>query len=306
MCAEKSREVMPECGNRYIASKRMSRMRLCVRGTYMAIETIWCRVAYAHLEENSFFRHEHSFYELHYVLNGVQRVGTDTGEPLLLHEGDLLCIAPHTPHFSQHADKETEKFVCGFSLTTDNDWVREAVRILSCGKVYHLSVQLCSYVHLMLSAAETTAPHAETTVSRLLEGFFLELFEELLPESSFVPERLVQNAQTVPESDIRIAEVHRFIRDNVPYGINSYDVAAHMNISVRHLNRLVFQYEGCTIGKLLRARKTELIMELLHDPSLTLRMIAERTGFSSEYALGKYFKRTEGMSIGLYRRSLEK
>ena len=93
--------------NRFTASKRLSRIRPCIRSSYMSLDTIWCRVAYACLEDDSFFQNAHSFYELHYVTNGVQRIGIEDREPVLLNTGNLICIPPHSPHFTQHMNKET-------------------------------------------------------------------------------------------------------------------------------------------------------------------------------------------------------
>lgn len=146
--------------NRFTASKRLSRIRPCIRSSYMSLDTIWYRVAYACLEDDSFFQNAHSFYELHYVTNGVQRIGIEDREPVLLNTGDLICIPPHSPHFTQHMNKETEKLVCGFSLSTENDWVSAAMRILCDGNIHSISAQTCEYVTLMLHAA-----HAQYTVS---------------------------------------------------------------------------------------------------------------------------------------------
>ena len=152
--------------NRFTASKRLSRIRPCIRSSYMSLDTIWCRVAYACLEDDSFFQNAHSFYELHYVTNGVQRIGIEDREPVLLNTGDLICIPPHSPHFTQHMNKETEKLVCGFSLSTENDWVSAAMRILCDGNIHSISAQTCAYVTLMLHAA-----HAQYTVSASRRAF---------------------------------------------------------------------------------------------------------------------------------------
>jgi len=133
-----------------------------------------------------------------------------------------------------------------------------------------------------------------------LECLILEVLRQISPDSLEKTED-----RKVFENDIRIREIQEYIEQNIDGRLTGENVASRMNISLRHLNRLTDKYLGCSVGQLIARQRIVYIKELLYSHELTLRDIAERTGFQSEYALNRFFKQQEGMSIGVYRRSLE-
>ncbi len=296
---------------RMAAAKKLSRYKLYLQNDMFRGSVIWCRTAYSKWEGMApTAPNQHTFYELHYVLEGSLTVALpgersmDTQPPFVVDAGQFVLIPPRCLHQLTPNDMALEKLVCGFVLDSDKDFVKQALA--------HLPRHACAateamptYVALMLENAMTGRAGSTTTIGNLLECLLMEVLRQLSPDS------LEKSGdRKVFENDLRIRELEATITSSIrePNGgcrLTGEEIAAQMNISLRHLNRLTGRYLGCSVGQYMAQVRLEYIKELLYIHELSLQDIAEKTGFQSEYALSRFFKNQEGMPIGVYRRSLE-
>lgn len=287
--------------NRIAASKRLSRFRLKIDDDLMKANIIWCRTAYGNVEDIRTNANRHSFYELHYVLDGEMRTVVDDSRAINIKDSQFIIIPPNRFHYTENVQVDTEKFVCGFTIESDNEFIRDTLAKLADIRLYRESEIMRSYIDLMLLNADEQKAGASVTITRLLECLLLEFFRQISPE-----ERETGCDRKIFENDRRVDEIKSYIERNIMLNITGSDVAGHLNISLRHLNRLTNMYLGCPVNKLIANYRADHIKNLLTNAEYTLSDIAEMTGFSSEYAMSRFFKQNEGMSVGLYRRSVEK
>ena len=287
--------------SRFAASKKLSRYKLHLQNVLFWGNVIWCRTAYSEKEGTAVGTpNQHTFYELHYVLDGEMEVSIDTREPFRVSRGHFVLIPPRHTHCIRPMVPDLEKFVCGLTIDSEMDFVRQALERLEPDHAYRASEVMPVYVDWMLENAMTSRAGTTTVINNLLECLILEVLRQISPDSLEKTED-----RKVFENDIRIREIQEYIEQNIDGRLTGENVASRMNISLRHLNRLTDKYLGCSVGQLIARQRIVYIKELLYSHELTLRDIAERTGFQSEYALNRFFKQQEGMSIGVYRRSLE-
>lgn len=292
--------------NRASASKKLSRLKLFIKDELMTLKTIWCRTAISFAEDKVARINTHSFYELHYVLNSerspAHRVWIDGSGIYDLSVGDFIIVPNNIRHYTQFLSANCEKLVCGFVFSSDNEIVRESMERLCTSGILHGSDEMAELVELMLAEAARDMPFASDYVSRLLECLLVGMMRTAKPDIWITNEK---HADAEFENDIRIREIHRFISENISRGITGDDVAEHLSISLRHLNRIVNEYEHTTVSRLIDTYTADAIKTYLRDPDMSLRAIAETLGFSSEYAMNRFFKRVEGMALGMFRKSME-
>ncbi|MBQ8400794.1 MAG: helix-turn-helix transcriptional regulator [Clostridia bacterium] len=287
--------------SRIAASKKLSRYKLHLQNVLFWGNVIWCRTAYSEKEGTTIGTpNQHTFYELHYVLDGELEVSIDGNAPFSAGKGYFILIPPRCTHCIRPMGEDLEKFVCGLTIDSEMDFVRQALELLDPMKIYRATEAMPVYVDWMLENAMTSRAGTTTAINNLLECLILEVLRQVSPDSLEKTED-----RKVFENDIRIREIQEYIEQNIDGRLTGENVARRMNISLRHLNRLTDKYLGCSVGQLIARQRIVYIKELLYSHELTLRDIAERTGFQSEYALNRFFKQQEGMSIGVYRRSLE-
>lgn len=289
---------------RIIASKKLTRYKIAAENSLFRCNVIWCRTTY---ESGPTAMNKHTFYELHYILDGTLMIGSDTSDGSVqtpIPSDHFVLIPPYFSHSTLPTGDTFEKLVCGFSIESDSEFVTKALSLLhpdktSVPKAYKATPAMETLVSLMLENALYGKGGASAAISALFECLILELLRQINPES-----RESENNFKIFENDIRVKEIQSFIEQNIALDITGEDVARQLNISMRHLNRITNEHLHCSVSRLIAARKFMYIKELLMMPELTLRDIAERTGFQSEYSLNRFFKKHEGMSIGTYRRSM--
>ncbi len=77
--------------------------------------------------------------------------------------------------------------------------------------------------------------------------------------------------------------------------------ASQVLISVRQLNRLFVENIGMSISDIIQREKMKRIKYLLETTKMSIADISEKTGFSSEYSLSRFFKNKEGIPPSRYR-----
>ena len=91
-----------------------------------------------------------------------------------------------------------------------------------------------------------------------------------------------------------MARIERFVADNIGLDLSPADVAGHVNVSERQLDRIVMHHKGYSTKKFITRLKLKRAKALLEETDMTLKAIAEELGFSSEYYFNSVFKKHEG------------
>ncbi|MFT4123510.1 MAG: helix-turn-helix domain-containing protein [Microbacteriaceae bacterium] len=99
----------------------------------------------------------------------------------------------------------------------------------------------------------------------------------------------------------RVAEA----AESHPALLSVTDLAAHVNLSTRSLQRLTARYIGLSPAALMRRRRLQEAAERLRrDPGLDLSALAHELGYADHAHLTNDFRTTLGFTPSAYRRSL--
>lgn len=281
------------------ASKKLSRYCVNKSDEIMTFDTQWCRVAYSDFEDMLSPAFNHSFYELHYTIKGDMHFSA-CGRSLDCPEGYFLIFPPGMHHSTDYVAPGTEKFVFGFHITTEKHYLQESLDKLQTVGVYPAGRHIDGLIDMMLGYAERNHPAASEVICSLVECLIIDVLDQIAPAQ---PE-----ARDVSKSfdiDNRVATACTFIENNIMLGITYHDVAAHLNLSARQLNRDFKKHTGQTIEQTINAERVKYIKSLLRS-NRSLASIAEEVGFSTEYSMNRFFKRYEGVSLGVWRQNILK
>lgn len=299
------------------ASFRLDSYTLRLNNELFDANTLWCRFAEASREGwgDSARFNQHSFYELHYAISGAMIVRSPDCAELKVAASEFVLIPPHCVHAVGLSEQNSEKLVCGLTITPKNGFVAEALEGLSPLRVYQDTPNMRTLTELMRACAYQEREGTTVSLEALLSCLLIEILHQVRP----VPDRLsVPQADEVSaapgnaggslrkksRNELLIEELQLFISEKSTAFPTAEDAARHVGLSLRQLNRLVGKTFGCSVSGLIAQEKLAVIKRMLMMPELSLDDIAEQTGFHSEYALCRFFKRYEGMAIGLYRRSV--
>ena len=109
----------------------------------------------------------------------------------------------------------------------------------------------------------------------------------------------------MPRQDIalfRMDEVNRFIHDNMNRNIVAAEIARQLALGEKQLGRLVRQQTGMSPHAYILAKKVGTAVGLIRQSADKLSVIADATGFSSEFHLSRAVKKATGTAPGALRR----
>ena len=121
--------------------------------------------------------------------------------------------------------------------------------------------------------------------------------------------RLKEKAEAGVKEDAeneRFLLVKEYIEANSSRPISLLELASYACISEKQLERIFIKEMGESVMLYARRRRCKRIEALLCDPTLSLREVSERTGFSNEYYFNAFFKKYAGMTPGSYRKAVLK
>lgn len=289
-----------------LASQNLMRLKISSGQPSCAIEIVWCRVMQRQYETKQTRMHHHTFYELHLAVKGQGGFQIGGEGQLVLREGDFLLIPPTAPHEYSWLSEDFEDFVTGFQITFDTSnpngrFVAEAFEHYRQLQPYPADEAMLQYVRDILQSAFRQDPGMAAIVEANFKLILLRIAHIFCPFY-----RAPNTSRRTFSYDLQFQLIERYIRENLHLHLTSDQIASQLNISAKQLNRILQQHYQTTIRQMLRDCRLAQIRQDLENTDLTLEQIAERTGFSNEFNLSRFFKQAEGMSPGSYRRSFLK
>lgn len=239
-------------------------------------------------------RHCHSDFELHIITNGRQ-VYDLSGERVTVKTGSLLIIPPGIFHRVVDFSENTKKITLYFKY----DYRTNPLLFSKFNEC--ILLQTPKSVAEGLEFITTEAEYSKTFSSFLIENRLLEIIISLFRAAGNM-ELPVQKENLYAPLILIMAK--QYICDNIEYFPSVHDVAHYCSISVKQLYRLFLKYEGISAFSYIKNCRREKIKLLLADETLSLKVISEKLGFSSEYYLNIFFKKEYGMPPGAFRKLL--
>jgi AraC-like DNA-binding protein len=149
---------------------------------------------------------------------------------------------------------------------------------------------------------EREAQHSDAASQRTIDALTTKLFLDTarlfvtapVPARASIPPRLTPAERTAE----RIA---RYLRDNQGRQLSVRDVAAEVNLSERHANRLFHEQMGVSIVEYLTQRRIESAVRLLLERRLSIKEVAHAVGYSDVHYFTTLFRRRTGMPPAAFR-----
>ena len=244
--------------------------------------------------------HMHSFFEVHIFLEGEQTYHIGE-EYITCCPGDVLCISPYVYHSIPARTENVEKYSINFTISKDeldskNFFLDKIKR-----QQYFFATdtqRIADTFELILREAVAGQSGWVETASLLLITVLRKLSRLTAPHEE-VPEEI----ELVRESERRIRQLERYIRDNVSSAITCNSAAAYLHISEKQLNRDVLRERGVNLKTFINKIRFERACVLLREPEIPIATIGREVGFENESSFTRFFNKNAGVSPGTYRQN---
>lgn len=243
--------------------------------------------------------HKHSFFEVCYIVDGegTYREGTRSYP---LHAGVLFLSRPHMRH-QIFSDTGLYIIFLAFELieSSSSKIAIQQFHRMSRTKTFYLdqaSELPAIYVwKSLLQQANHSHEFVEEVIKNLSRSLVTLLYSHFIDH-----EELTRKIQYVPSSSTLMHRAKLFIRDNLSQELRLQDVAHYLHVSTRHLSRLFSDELGRTYTHYVRQERIRHAVLLLSSSDLSIKRIAEETGFDTVHYFTTIFKAETGETPGRF------
>jgi len=246
--------------------------------------------------------HVHPFMELTYMQAG----GMDyycSGRRIPVKRGEIFCMTPDTPHHWLNRTRPSVLF--GFMLSvspasnrTDSLAFRLAEAISGIGYRIRGADSLAGSFEGLRGEVRRERSHgpeaAVAYIRLILTLAFRHLGDYLGLRSRGRPAKPGKS-----RAEQLFLNARAFIEANVAYGASLAEVASHLGITPRHLNRIYRKWEGIPVGEAIARVRLEKARALLSaDPETPVKRVALLCGFSDVSYFCRFFRERTGTTPG--------
>ena len=248
--------------------------------------------------------HRHSFYEIHLCTSGLSIYQVHEQSDIEIHPGEAILIRANQEHRRCHSSVDHSKISISFSLDTPqgselgqklldkfNSYeyvlfnnVREIVSIFT--DIYNeVNFEKMGYIEIV-----------KLSICRLII-----LISRLIPDANEEKDKDFHNNNICIDS--RVHEIDRYINSHLSEMITTSDIASNMHLSTKQINRILQNEFDTTGTDYIAGVKCYHAKQLLAFSDISISEIAAEIGYSDVFSFSKFFKRVEGMSPALFRKS---
>lgn len=242
--------------------------------------------------------HSHSFREAHYCTCGTMVFRTPEGKEYTVRSGESILICENAIHSSRSIGEDTKRISIAYRVKGASDpygienpdsAVRDKIIVMPDAKeIYELYRGI-----------------SEEFDRKNL--YYREVIETLLFRIVTIYERLTVSEEKeepyLNRIDSRVDEMISFINNNLAKNISTIDIAEHMHISKRQINRIIMKEFHLSCADLIQTLKLRKAQELLLCTDSSIEDIAGMVGYSSVFSFSKFFKNHEGLPPAMFRKS---
>ncbi|MGO1102151.1 AraC family transcriptional regulator (plasmid) [Priestia megaterium] len=245
--------------------------------------------------------HKHSFFEVCYVLEG-RGTYIDQGCTYQIEENTMFLSRPEVLH---QIKSDTGLFLLyvGFELDeseSSEKWVTIIEEAKQCSEVVidvkEDEAAPLMWKSLLIQAEKSESALFEEILSNLAHSLILLLIQNFVVTSNYHNQKSVQK-----KSSLILTLAKLYIKDNLSNSIKLTDTATHLHLSSRHLSRLFKLELGISYSEYVQNVRIQRAATLLKTTDLSIRDIAQETGFPDVHYFTRVFTASMRSSPGRFR-----
>lgn len=245
--------------------------------------------------------HQHSFLEICYVLEG-EGTYIESDHTYSLQKNTLFISKPNVLHQIK-SEESLYLLYIGFELIeseSNEEWISliEEAKNTTDVVINFKEDNAIRFLWqaLLMQATKTNTISFELTLNNLAFSFITIIIEAFC--SSTESENPINLTET---SSILLSPVKKYIEDNISQGLQLEDTASHFHLSGRHLSRQFQLEEGRSYSSFVQNLRIQKAALLLKSTDISIKAIAERTGFANVQYFTRVFTSKLGSSPGNFR-----
>jgi len=256
----------------------------------------------------------YGFYSVYFVARGDRYICVD-GVHYHLFDGDMVIIAPHTPHQILQSDNFASNDFCIYTFVSRSPKLNKLKnrvfplnnkeRSLFLNAIFSITPKLKPIQDIPnlhgFTLSEDTSPDVLSLSIQYMELLLATLYLDRYNLLSTSPLLNVggNSMEDAADTDLT-ARIKHYLIENLDKKISLTDVTRHMCMSLSGIEKNFKKDTGYSIIEYLNVLRLNRIKNLILYTDQNLTEIAKQTGFSSIQYFSKFFKTHTGFSPSEY------
>ncbi|MCE4051515.1 MULTISPECIES: AraC family transcriptional regulator [Bacillaceae] len=244
--------------------------------------------------------HKHSFFEVCFVVEGEGfYIDEQCSYPL---QGNTIFLSrPEVPHQIKSEQGLSLLYVAFELMESESteSWVNIMNSAKKCAPVLlHNSDTETGYLwkSLLIQATKHKHEFFEEMLVTIAGSLIISILQDFVPDLN----KSSQKEEPDQHSDL-LTQARLYIHDNLSNCLKLTEVARHLHISGRHLSRVFVSELGMSFSKYVQDERIKKASMLLKKTNLSLKEIAEETGFMNVQYFTRVFTSMMQTSPGRFR-----
>ncbi len=250
--------------------------------------------------ESKFCMHKHSYYELHYILEGEILYSFSEERSLKCSKGDWIIVPPQISHSLYRIKAGTIKNSCQFSVGTNeqlNDLLKAIVK-----DIPYVTGCITDEMLEIIERQKKLIKTKTLITAWLIRNDVLNLILKTVNIYMESINRVLPPVATAGKDEGIFYLALKFIKDNADHHISCEDVVNFSGVYKKRLNKIFHKYLGKTISVCIAEYRLEYAkIELKTNKEKTVREISDKLDFCNEYYFSRFFKKHTGKTPQQYR-----
>lgn len=255
----------------------------------------------ARSNNESFFSqsHKHTFFETHFILNGSTTYDIN-GKRIVSSYGQFILIPANTPHAQLYCSDDLVKLSLSFDIRPND--ANELSRVMA--KNLEHSPFMCDYftdeMILTIELICTQSKRKDLFTNFVIRNNIFSLISELYHFAT--KHQQISASYSVDTTDTRYISAKKFIDDNIYLKLKTEDIATHVHLSNKQINRIFLKYGNISVSEYISNKKHAVAKELLLSTDLSLQQISDKLGYADEFYFNKSFTQKAGITPFKFRK----
>ncbi|WP_299833749.1 helix-turn-helix domain-containing protein [uncultured Metabacillus sp.] len=245
--------------------------------------------------------HKHSFFEVCYVVEG-EGTYIDGDCSYMLKKNTLFLSRPEVIHQIKSEEGLSLLYVAFQLIESESseNWIRIMENAKQCNEIIlhdtHDMETALLWKSLLIQATKPKNEFFEDMLSTIAYSLILSILQD------FVPALNKSHQKHVPEQfSALLTQAQLYINDNLSNSLKLTEVARHLHISGRHLSRIFVSELGVSFSNYVQDERIKKAIKLLKKTNLSIKEIAEETGFMNVQYFTRVFTSMMQSSPGRFR-----
>ncbi len=287
----------------------LSKLHIFLEENQLRIRIEWFRMLARDTLTNE-TEHGHTGTEIHFLIRGSHEVHT-TDQTILLSTMEGIIIPPGCRHRLRNTGGEYVRYVLNFSVEEkplswgdavsvgQERWRDDTSYILSVDTVRCFAVT--SPMLALLLECTDESEKEQNGYMTMIKADTMKLLTLLARSIDNGKTEMYTPPKRTSFSKQIASEAEKYIALHIEENTNVSVIARYLNVSEKQLQRICQREMGMTVHQMVTRKRLAVAKEYLSTSTMTLDMIARRTGFSSKENFCRFFREAEGQTPNQYR-----